>query len=99
MGNLVASFEQFNLNLKNGKMCGCCLCELVAGACCCACSLVRWIISIVISAVIIVAVVLCVVYLVDWGDDDSASVAQLPTTPLSRAGKSIILQAIAAGNQ
>merc|ERR1711928_160677 len=94
-GRIVRTFHL--VNLKNGKMCGCCLCELIEGALCCACSLVRWIISLVAIAVVIIAIVLCVVYLVDWGDDETTTT--MTTTSMSRAGKSIILQAIAAGNQ
>ena len=41
---------------------GCCLCDCLEGIFCCACSLVKWVISTILGVIIIIAIVFCIGY-------------------------------------
>ena len=41
---------------------GCCLCDCIEGILCCACSLVKWVISIVLGVILIAGIILCIGY-------------------------------------
>merc|ERR1711946_46927 len=82
MGNSSGNFQLDSSSIRydSSRMCKCC-CDVIEGAFCCACSLVKWVISVLASAIIIIAIVLCVVYLVDWDNSDPTTTEAPVTTP------------------
>merc|ERR1711911_182911 len=78
---------------------------IASRASCCACSLVKWVISTILGVIIIIAIVFCIGYFgFGWfKHDDPTKLASLTIPdemePLTRAGRSIILRTIGAGMQ
>ena len=61
------------------EMC-CFLCETIQSVlccACCACSLIQWIITSALTIVIIIAIIFCIIYIPDWGGDDSTTIPSM----------------------